>query len=703
MRYLITILLTISALFAETKHLIAPDGTTVIIDRDEYGVPHIKADNESALFFGQGFAEAYDRLYQIDLNRRAATGRLSEWFGSLAIDVDKDVINTGYTDEELLNQFFSSSEDVQNCVISYVEGINAYTDTMQLYPEEYLPLQYADAEFDTYTITDAIAFASFMARMFGMAGGQELSRLNELQNNGWEWFNENRPIIDSTCTSTIPDSESPIVQTWHYSGMYVPEETILEIEERNEYVRSFRKDNGIIYKGGSFAAIVGSELSSSGNVLLLGCPQLGGPDYDQPSRIMEIELECPTFHVGGGTIPGLPLVVQGHNEDIGWTWTSGVGDNVDTYIDSMESMSFSDGYWYNGELLDFEVMIDTIYTLTGYEIYTHRRTIHGPVIDAYTPLKQVYSHKMTFWGIDWQIGQYVYKMNKASNISESVEAIVYNPFSFNVLVVDGDQNTGFWYSGYYQDRNDGVHPYLPHKGDGSEEWAGMRAFEDLPQAVNHEQGYLTNFNNKPSGSWMNGDNGPWIAAYSSVCDRVDLINDYVETFSSMSLDDIKNIPFAISQRAPYRGAYEFDGESVIDYNLNPPGISDLVHIDGTPSPHKNDQWDLHEAYGWKDMIFGEEIAGTGSEILPREFKLFAPYPNPFNPVTTIRFTLGQSEKVTLRIYDINGRLADTLINDKLAPGEHEVRWLAEDFASGVYFVKMESSGLQTTQKLILLK
>jgi hypothetical protein len=48
-------------------------------------------------------------------------------------------------------------------------------------------------------------------------------------------------------------------------------------------------------------------------------------------------------------------------------------------------------------------------------------------------------------------------------------------------------------------------------------------------------------------------------------------------------------------------------------------------------------------------------------------------------------------------------LADTLINDKLAPGEHEVRWLAEDFASGVYFVKMESSGLQTTQKLILLK
>ena len=103
------------------------------------------------------------------------------------------------------------------------------------------------------------------------------------------------------------------------------------------------------------------------------------------------------------------------------------------------------------------------------------------------------------------------------------------------------------------------------------------------------------------------------------------------------------------------------------------------------------------------MHFGEEIAGTGSEILPREFKLFAPYPNPFTPVTTIRFTLGQPEKVTLRIYDINGRMADTLINDKLAPGEHEVRWLAEGLASGVYFVKIESGPFQATEKLILLK
>jgi hypothetical protein len=274
--------------------------------------------------------------------------------------------------------------------------------------------------------------------------------------------------------------------------------------------------------------------------------------------------------------------------------------------------------------------------------------------------------------------------------------------SFNAFAIDQDQNIAFWHGGRFQDRSDGVHPYLPHKGDGSEEWGGFIPFEDMPHALNPDQGFFTNWNNKPATWWNNGDIGPWISG-SGICNGVDNITNFVTSFSSMTLEDIKGIPEAINDHGTYQGAYELTGTEIIDYNINPPGQSDLIHTDGTPSPHKNDQWDLHVNFEFKDMHFGEEIVGIGSEILPSEFKLFAPYPNPFNPVTTIRFTLGQSEKVTLRIYDINGRLADTLINDKLAPGEHEVRWLAEDFASGVYFVKMESSGLQTTQKLILLK
>ncbi len=702
MRYLFTLIFTITALCAETKHLIAPDGTTVIIDRDEYGVPHIKADNEPALFFGQGFAEANDRLYQIDLNRRAGTGRLSEWFGSLALDFDKDVRKNGYTKAEINTMVGLLSEDVQAAFEGYVSGINAYADTMNLYPDLYKPSQYANMDFDPITVQDIGAFGVYMLWDFGKFGGYELSRLNELQNNGWDWFNENRPVNDPSCSTTIPDSGQATTQSWSYSGVTIPAEVAEEYEITQEYLLQFKKDHGLIYKFGSFATLVSPGFSSTGNVLLLGCPQMGTPEYDNPTVTMEIELECPTIHIGGMTVPGMPFVILGHNEDVAWTWTSGVSDNVDTYIDSTQSTNFNDGYWYNGAWQDFEVIVDTIYTITGEEIFTHYRTIHGPVVSSYLPLKQVYSHKMTFWMDELLMAEYVYNVNKATNINEYANALSTASMSFNCFVIDQDQNIGFWHSGRFQDRSDGVHPYLPHKGDGSEEWGGFIPFEDLPQSLNPDMGYFTNWNNKPSPDWNNGDFGPWISG-NWICDGVDAITNYVTTFSAMTLDDIKDVPEAIGSHGTYQGAYELTGTEIIDYNINPPGQSDLVHLNGTPSEHKNDQWSLHQNYNFKDMIFGEEIASTGTENLPIEFKLFTPYPNPFNPMTTIRFSVGTRHATSLRVYDITGRMVEMLVNKKLTAGEHKIVWNADEYASGVYFVKLMNGQFQTTQKLILLK
>ena len=92
--------------------------------------------------------------------------------------------------------------------------------------------------------------------------------------------------------------------------------------------------------------------------MILGCPQMGGPNYNETSRTMEVELQSPEFHVGGLSIPGFPGVLIGHSDYLGWTNTSGVSDNVDVYIDSTQSPNYDDGYWHNGEWLDFEVIID---------------------------------------------------------------------------------------------------------------------------------------------------------------------------------------------------------------------------------------------------------------------------------------------------------------------------------------------------------
>lgn len=102
-----------------------------------------------------------------------------------------------------------------------------------------------------------------------------------------------------------------------------------------------------------------------------------------------------------------------------------------------------------------------------------------------------------------------------------------------------------------------------------------------------------------------------------------------------------------------------------------------------------------------------DILTNDSEIgLVKSFALYPAVPNPFNPVTTIRFNIAPSQMVEesyIRIYDIFGRLVETLVNEKIEPGTHEIRWYASQYSSGVYFAVLESGTNQLVQKMILLK
>ena len=88
---------------------------------------------------------------------------------------------------------------------------------------------------------------------------------------------------------------------------------------------------------------------------------------------------------------------------------------------------------------------------------------------------------------------------------------------------------------------------------------------------------------------------------------------------------------------------------------------------------------------------------------PTEFSFYPAHPNPFNPVTTIRFSTKTDSHLSLRIYDTTGKLVETLVEEKISAGNHTVRWNAEKFSSGMYFVQFQNSGNVQTQKIILLK
>ena len=161
----------------------APAGLTTLtvgaeqvrIYRNEFGVPHIFAETNRGLFEAYGYVVAQDRLWQLELNRRAARGRLSEIFGAGSLPSDRLARVTGYTDAELDAQFARQPLEIQEIVRSYGEGINRYlteviaVDPLKL-PFEFYALGFTPAP---WTTRDSTAFGAFMVRRFGEIGGRE--------------------------------------------------------------------------------------------------------------------------------------------------------------------------------------------------------------------------------------------------------------------------------------------------------------------------------------------------------------------------------------------------------------------------------------------------------------------------------------------------------------------------------------------------
>ena len=101
-------------------------------------------------------------------------------------------------------------------------------------------------------------------------------------------------------------------------------------------------------------------------------------------------------------------------------------------------------------------------------------------------------------------------------------------------------------------------------------------------------------------------------------------------------------------------------------------------------------------------IEGNAIPAS-SVIVPSKYALESAYPNPFNPVTTLNFSLPESQEVILQVYNLQGRVIETLVNSNMEAGYHTLQWNADRFGSGMYFVKMHAGNYISTQKLMLVK
>src|SRR5918993_3401278 len=192
------------------------NGEAVRIYRDDFGIPHIFAETNRGLFEAYGYAVAQDRLWQLELNRRAARGRLAELFGPSVVNADRAARIVGYTDAELDAQFAMLTAEEQEIFDAYLAGVNRYITEVALAPLTKLPFEFHALSFfpQPWTRRDSVAFGAFMVRRFGEIGGRELTNLSVLESliaahgpvNGFAIFNDVRWINDPDSPVTVPTS-----------------------------------------------------------------------------------------------------------------------------------------------------------------------------------------------------------------------------------------------------------------------------------------------------------------------------------------------------------------------------------------------------------------------------------------------------------------------------------------------------------------
>ena len=508
---------------SSTPHDIGRDWDYIIL-RDDFGVPHVFANTTEELSYGVGYAIAEDRLWQADLFRREATGRLSELgVGNISIDLWTRI--NGYSKQENSELFTTLQSPYKEMISAYTNGINQYITEAIAAPEEKMPYEYVIRGItpEPWTEEDSLAIGQLMVRRWGEGGGMELIFTLVLEQlierngliKGWRIFNDACPQEDPGATTTIQNNATSPPHPIPLLPPILPQlliESAGYVKQMKDQEKHFCETQGLLYHFGSNGWVVSPEKSETKNALLLGGPQMG---HSIPQIVVEIGMHGAGINATGMTFPGVgPAIAIGANTYGAWTTTSGLSDGVDTYIEILHPLNKTK-YLFNGSWHQMEQRSETIYDVNGTpHTFLCNRTNHGPVLDIrWKPLIGgiAISSKMAFWKKEHQTIEGVMSFQCCTNITEFEAGVSQIVSSHNWFWADRNGDIGYYHSGYYPIRP--VYGFLhrriddrfPLLGTGKEEWLGIVPFEDLPQQRNPSNGFFANWNNKPKRSWTHAE------------------------------------------------------------------------------------------------------------------------------------------------------------------------------------------------------
>ncbi|WP_035668304.1 penicillin acylase family protein [Flavobacterium sp. 83] len=451
--------------------------TTVYFD--EFGVPHIYANSSKDAMEALGYVHAQDRLWQMELMRRIAPGRLSEIFGSVALKNDKFFAGLGIEEASVkaiaaLNKNSASYQ----LTMAYLDGINQYLD------EGKTPIEFSlvGVKKQKFTIKDVYNIFGYMSFSFAMAQKSD-PLLTDIRNKYGMEYLKDFGIDGSFNTTRIKNAKEKPQQ---YSAIAKSIASLLDQSPIPPFV-------------GSNSWVIAPKKTKNGKVIFANDPHIG---FSQPGTWYEAHLITPDFELYGCYLAGTPYPLLGHNREYAYGLTMFENDDIDLY---QEENNPTDGNVYrtpNG-FSRYEVRKKIIKVKDSTDVVLNVKvTRHGPImndlIDGLNKKKPV-AMSWIYTQQPIQILDAVYMLSHAKSKTDFHKgvALIAAP-GLNVMYGDAKGNVAWWATGKLYKHNEGVNTnFILDGASGKDDITEYLDFSKNPSAENPNWNYVYSANNQP--------------------------------------------------------------------------------------------------------------------------------------------------------------------------------------------------------------
>jgi penicillin G amidase len=491
----------------------------VTVYRDQRGMPHIYANDENDLYFAVGYVMAQERLWQMDLIRRATTGRLSEIFGKDYVQTDLFLRSLDMPDKSKI-VIANSDPSILKSAEAYCNGVNKYIkDAGNKLPPEFKILSYKP---DPWTPQDMTNIIGYM---------------------GWDLASGNLSL-DLFCQKLTrkfgQEKAGELIPDWKAVNSYVFPDFKLDekaMKDAESFIKSMDKLQALglaTFSGSNNWAVTGKR-TETGKPVLSNDMHLS---LSAPGIWIQMHQVVPgKLNVTGVIVPGQPYVVAGHNEKIAWGMTNLMVDDIDLFEEKINPAD-SNQYFFNGEWKNMKVREEIIKIKGGsQETYKLRFTHRGPLLAGIQRASGA-GLSMRWSGFDASNEiRSVYLLNRAANWDDFLSALSsFRSVSQNFVYADVEGNIGLHTGGGIPIRK-GYGTIIRNGQTDEYDWKGYVPFDELPSSYNPANGYVSSANNKT----VSDDYPYYISAQFALPYRINRIRTMLNEKEVFSIEDFKRM------------------------------------------------------------------------------------------------------------------------------------------------------------------